>query len=336
MTNGLLNIFDSNLRDPRKRSLNAGLLNAAGSLLADSGYSRVPVTTGQSIGKALLAYKSGLDSQKKSDEDRDYRKQVIDLKKRQLESGLANPGGSTNYVVQQIMKDNPDMSYTDALYQYQTGWRQGMRRGKDGIEEMPGYADTKRDFKYSEKAGEKEAELDYVADIEREKREGRGEVSPMEKVKKGKGQVSGLLDELKKRYEELDKEGGIVNTDRDFISNIGSRVASSGFGQGVGRALGTKEQSIRNKIEQTRPLLLNAIRQATEMGARGLDSEKELEFYLKAATDPSIDIDSNLNALRVLDRAYGLGMGMGDVGKEPEGLDLKSMSTEDLLRMLDE
>jgi hypothetical protein len=170
MTNGLLNIFDSNLRDPRKRSLNAGLLNAAGSLLADSGYSRVPVTTGQSIGKALLAYKSGLDSQKKSDEDRDYRKQVIDLKKRQLESGLANPGGSTNYVVQQIMKDNPDMSYTDALYQYQTGWRQGMRRGKDGIEEMPGYADTKRDFKYSEKAGEKEAELDYVADIEREKR----------------------------------------------------------------------------------------------------------------------------------------------------------------------
>jgi hypothetical protein len=53
--------------------------------------------------------------------------------------------------------------------------------------------------------------------------------------------------------------------------------------------------------------MLNEIRQASEMGARGLDSEKELEFYLAATTDEKTELHSNLAAAIVLDEAYGDG-----------------------------
>lgn len=123
-----------------------------------------------------------------------------------------------------------------------------------------------------------------------------------------RNRVNENLNKLKDLYGELNIRGGIVDPSKGGIKNIGARAASSEFGQTIGGFFGTEEQSIRNQINQIRPLLIQDIRQATKMGARGLDSEKELEFYLQAATDPSRDIKSNLNALGVLDDAYGLGI----------------------------
>lgn len=136
----------------------------------------------------------------------------------------------------------------------------------------------------------------------------------VQKKETAKSRVTGNLKQLSSLYKTLDKMGGIVDTEDKALVNVGRRVASSGLGQMTGKMFGTQEQSIRNQINQLRPLLLQDIRQASEMGARGLDSEKELEFYLQAATDPTADIQTNLKALDVLDRAYGLGMGIGDRG----------------------
>lgn len=121
------------------------------------------------------------------------------------------------------------------------------------------------------------------------------------------GRVTGLLTELEGLYNQLDKMKAIVSTERGTSENISASAGASPLGQTVGRVTGSEAQSVRNKIAQMKPLLIQEIRKATEMGARGLDSEKELEFYLKAATDPTVDISTNLNALRILDNAYGLG-----------------------------
>jgi hypothetical protein len=51
------------------------------------------------------------------------------------------------------------------------------------------------------------------------------------------------------------------------------------------------------------------------MGARGLDSNKELEFYIQAATDPARDIQANRAALQVLENAYGLSSRVKGVSK---------------------
>jgi hypothetical protein len=107
----------------------------------------------------------------------------------------------------------------------------------------------------------------------------------------------------------------ITNTDNGRLSNLSASVRSSGPGQLTGQAFGTKEQSMRNQIKMMQPLLIQDIRKASAMGARGLDSEKELAFYLRAASDPSLDLQSNLQALEVLDKAYGLGGGSGGASR---------------------
>jgi hypothetical protein len=136
----------------------------------------------------------------------------------------------------------------------------------------------------------------------------------IQKKEEARANVSNLVKELEGLYGNLDEAGGIVNVEKSFISNIPARIGSSVPGQAVSGAIGTQTQSIRNKINMARPLLINYIRQASEMGARGLDSEKELEFYLSAATDPTRDLQANLAALSRLDEAYGLGGIKADEG----------------------
>lgn len=131
------------------------------------------------------------------------------------------------------------------------------------------------------------------------------------KMENAQGRVTGNLQQMKSLYQGLEKMGAIIDTTKTSAENAFRATASSKAGQAVGRIFGTEAQSIRNQINQIKPLLLQEIRQATQMGSKGLDSEKELEFYLQAATDPSKDIQTNLNAIKVLDKAYGLNI-LGD------------------------
>jgi hypothetical protein len=122
--------------------------------------------------------------------------------------------------------------------------------------------------------------------------------------------VSANLMALKDAYEELQAVGGAIKTGGPLTENVANRAMSSGIGQEVGRAIGTQSQAARDRINNLRPLLIQEIRQATQMGAKGLDSNAELQFYLQAATDPSRDIDTNMAAIETLDKAYGLGLGI--------------------------
>jgi DNA-binding phage protein len=99
----------------------------------------------------------------------------------------------------------------------------------------------------------------------------------------------------------------MLNVDNSTLDNIMAASRSSAVGQMFGRITGSNEQSIRSSIKKLKPLIVQDIRRATDMGARGLDSEKELEFYLQAATDEKTDIQSNIAAIVVLDEAYGTG-----------------------------
>lgn len=137
-----------------------------------------------------------------------------------------------------------------------------------------------------------------------------------DKVTEAKSRVSGNLDALSEYYGELSNLGAAVDTNNEGAGNVSAAIRASGPGQLGGRLFGTKEQSVRNRINQMRPLLLQEIRQASAMGARGLDSNKELEFYLQAATDPARDLQANQAALNVLSKAYGLGKDYGAVSPD--------------------
>jgi hypothetical protein len=127
-----------------------------------------------------------------------------------------------------------------------------------------------------------------------------------------KSQLTDIVGSLKKNYETLKEQGGIVSTTESGFGNLGARLSSSGLGQAVGGAIGMKTQEERQKIEQTRPLLLNLIKNATGMSAQQMNSNAEMQLYLNAATNPQLSYEANLEALKNLDKLYGL----GDVAKQ--------------------
>jgi hypothetical protein len=124
----------------------------------------------------------------------------------------------------------------------------------------------------------------------------------------GRQTVDTLATGLKSQYDILKESGGITSKNESAISNIPAYLASSGAGQTAGKMFGTANQSARNTIAQSRPLLLQAIAKATGMSSKQMDSNTELQMYLKAATDPKLSYEANVTALRNLDKTFGLGL----------------------------
>lgn len=123
-----------------------------------------------------------------------------------------------------------------------------------------------------------------------------------------KKQLSDVVSQLKNSYDTLYEGGGITSTTAGGRENIGAKMGTSAVGQFMGSALGTKNQEQRQIIEQTRPLLLNLIKEATGMSASQMNSNAEMQMYLKAATDPKLSYEANVTALQNLDKTFGLGL----------------------------
>ena len=124
-----------------------------------------------------------------------------------------------------------------------------------------------------------------------------------------KTQLTDIVSDLATKYKNLRDMGAIVSsTDEGLgVGNIGARLGSTAIGQAVGSAFGTKAQTERESIEQTRPLLLNLIKNATGMSAQQMNSNAEMQLYLNAATNPKLSYEANMDALRQLDKLFGIG-----------------------------
>lgn len=180
---------------------------------------------------------------------------------------------------------------------------------------------TAEKIKYNERLGARLAEIATQGSLMTAK----GEVSPVEQQMAAKKRMEGNLAKLANHYITLDSTGAMLNVDNSTFDNILAASRASKLGQMFGRITGSNEQSIRSSINKLKPLIIQDIRQSTNMSARGLDSEKELEFYLQAATDEKTDIQSNIAALVVLDEAYGTGI----VAEQ-----LRNLTDESLIRRI--
>lgn len=144
-----------------------------------------------------------------------------------------------------------------------------------------------------------------------------GAAKRADQVDAGRETVSNLTTQLKDYYDRLNAGGGIVNQDRGVLANAGARLGSTAIGQTAGQFAGTRNQMIRDSIEQQRPALLNAIKQATGMSAKQMDSNAELKLYLATATDPTKGYQANLDALKMIDKLYGTGLAGGNPTPAP-------------------
>jgi hypothetical protein len=125
--------------------------------------------------------------------------------------------------------------------------------------------------------------------------------------------LASSLDAIDAAYKKLDKMGGIVNPKKGSFSNLKARAASSAVGQMTGGAFGTEEQALRDEIKGTIPLLVLDIKNATGASAQQMNSNVELQNFMRAASDPTSNIESNLKLIDNLRKKFV------DVGeKSPE------------------
>lgn len=166
----------------------------------------------------------------------------------------------------------------------------------------------------------------------------------LETRNEGKKNFEGVLKDMNTLLDELDKEGGIVNTNKNSIMNTGRYLANTEGGsalfglipvpggQDVGRAFGTKEQTIRDKLDAKKKLLSRVIMQATGMSAKQMDSNTELKMFLNSLGNPSSSYQSNKDILKTLSGMYGLGT-LAE-GSESPASDLSTMSDDEILQQL--
>ena len=139
-----------------------------------------------------------------------------------------------------------------------------------------------------------------------------------ESKEKAQENASATIAKLRQSYDRLDELGGITSTSNRAGTNISARMGASSMGQTVGSFLGTKTQAERDKIEQTRPLLMTTIMQAMGLSAKQLDSNAELKLWLSSATDPTKSLEANREALDNLERMLtGEGKGAPTTSKTP-------------------
>jgi hypothetical protein len=166
---------------------------------------------------------------------------------------------------------------------------------------LPGAPETVKTLANMKETGRQQAQVGSAFD--KAQQEALGKEAP--KMEIGRKQVSDVVGELRDAYNKLDTMKAAVNVNNTPSQNLSASVRQSAPGQLAGRAIGTKEQSIRNDISKQLPSLINSIRSATGMSAKAMDSNAELQFYMKMATDPKGDIQSNLRALDNIEKMFG-------------------------------
>lgn len=89
-----------------------------------------------------------------------YDKSFLDNLTMSLSGGSAQNGGSTDYVVRQLMAEDPNLTYAGALQRLKGGLNQGiLMDAGGGMSLAPGYTDARQAIKLSEAMGGKQADL---------------------------------------------------------------------------------------------------------------------------------------------------------------------------------
>lgn len=123
----------------------------------------------------------------------------------------------------------------------------------------------------------------------------------------GKKTFEDVLGDISSQYDKLAESGGVVSTAANPLKNFLARTASSDGGQMLGEYMGTENQSARNQIKASLPLLKQAVMSATGMSARQMDSNVEMKAFMEAMTDPKKDIEATRAIIGRLSRQFGTG-----------------------------
>jgi hypothetical protein len=98
----------------------------------------------------------------------------------------------------------------------------------------------------------------------------------------GKLGLSSSLDRADALVDDIYKEGGMTSTAKSPLSNLLISTGTGTVGQYVGQKIGSKAQAKRDELASVRSQILNDVKEATGMSASQMNSNVELQLWLKS------------------------------------------------------
>jgi hypothetical protein len=261
--------------------------------------------TAQDVGNAALAGIGGgtyVSPQSYSDGRMKEMMQQMALMNTMQRTNVMSQGGQTGALIDRFMAANPGASVSDAI-SFVKSPGQGNTFANGQVQPLTGAPQAAGAMAYGKEAGQRGAEMDTAAGIEKQKKIGQGEITDVEKKATGQGQLDVVTDDIINQFVNLNKTKGIVNPSNTAGENLIASVKQSGAGQFVQSIVGSPEQTLRNNIKSMEPLLINSIRQATGQSAKAMDSNAELNFYRMAVK--AGDLPSQIAAIDRIRKMYG-------------------------------
>lgn len=153
----------------------------------------------------------------------------------------AASGGATGALVNRLMAENPGLSYSDALGQVQTGYRQGFVFQGGQATPIPGLENTKTRLSAADELGKQKVQLAYEPTIEGNKAKSKSDAEFRAKAAQNLPVVLDSADEMTGLLDELSKHPGMPGV-------IGAKGARTGF---VGAIVpGTPEAGFKERLDQ--------------------------------------------------------------------------------------
>lgn len=111
------------------------------------------------------------------------------------------------------------------------------------------------------------------------------------------------LTDMRSLLERGRAAGAFVDTEGGAVQNTAAQVAATRAGAAAARVTEPDKQAIRDELQTIVPRVANKIMQASEMGVKMLDTEKEYERFIAQINQPGTSVQVMLSSLDRLERA---------------------------------
>jgi len=137
-----------------------------------------------------------------------------------------------------------------------------------------------------------------------------------DKIAEGQAGLVDTVSVAKTLVKDIADMGGMTTTSKGALANLMTSLGTGTIGQAGSRLVGTPTQAKRDELNSVRLQLFNAVKEATGMSSTQLNSNVELQTWLKSLGSDTMSKEANLAILDNIENRYlknkvSTGMGTG-------------------------
>lgn len=125
-----------------------------------------------------------------------------------------------------------------------------------------------------------------------------------DKIAEGQAGLGDTVNVAKTLVNDIADMGGMTTTSKGALANLMTSLGTGTVGQAGARLVGTATQAKRDELNSVRLQLFNAVKEATGMSSTQLNSNVELQTWLKSLGSDTMSKEANLAILNNIENRY--------------------------------